>query len=157
MSIDDTRRAIGDELDTLRTPLAWILLVLAGILLVAPAVLLGVHAVDWGLDMIETAALATANVSTGFPFVLLPLAAVLLARGTAGIEPVRRVAATAYAVGLALGVVSLVLVSTSGDHLTFGSDTGPALGVYVVTQLAQLGVVAVALVVSLRLGRPQPQ
>jgi hypothetical protein len=146
-------RTIGDELGRFRMPLAWALLGLAAVLLVLPAGVLFAPESEPGVDTFSLRALGAVSHLTGFPLLVLPLLAVVVARGSEALRRAGTVAALEYGVVLVAGLVAVVAVAVGGA--TYGVFDGTAFGfpLFVLTELVELVLVAVALLVTLRLSR----
>jgi membrane protease YdiL (CAAX protease family) len=155
MSTDSGQQTIGDELGTLRRPVAWTLLALTGVLLVIPTVGLLLPGDEPGVDTLPQRALVAAGALGSFPLLLMPVLAVLLARGTGSLRQVGRVAAVEYGVIVLLGLVTVGIVAA--NMAAIGQYDGIAHDVYLftLTHLVQAAVAVVGLVVTLRLSRPQ--
>jgi hypothetical protein len=145
MSTDSGQQTIGDELGTLRRPVAWTLLALTGVLLVIPTVGLLLPGDEPGVDTLPQRALVAAGALGSFPLLLMPVLAVLLARGTGSLRQVGRVAAVEY------GVIVLLGLATIGQYDGIAHD----VYLFTLTHLVQAAVAVVGLVVTLRLSRPQ--
>jgi hypothetical protein len=134
-------------------PVVWTLLGAAAALLLLPLVELLVAGSEPGVDTQPLRALGVAWQLTGFPLVVLPLLAVVLARGSAVLERVGAVAALEYGVALLAGTIGVVV--TVAGELTHGWYGGSLsdLPRLVLTEVVELVLVGVALFVTVRLSR----